>query len=103
MSLMAVKYFSSSFSGFVSSYLKKQIPLFAYKNNQDYGTNLHKRGLNSLCKMIKNNSYLCITKIEVNSFGVADVKDTVGLRRKTSTYLKGIQKWEGEDKYDHFR
>lgn len=31
ISLIAVKYFSSSFSGFVSSYLKKQIPLFAYR------------------------------------------------------------------------
>lgn len=31
MSAMAVKYFSSSFSGFVSSYLKKQIPLLAYR------------------------------------------------------------------------
>lgn len=30
MSLMAVKYFSSSFSGFVSSYRRKQMPLFSF-------------------------------------------------------------------------
>lgn len=47
----------------------------------------------------ENKPYLCITKIEVNSFGMADVKDAVGLWRKTSTYLK--RNSEGEKNKNH--
>lgn len=39
----------------------------------------------------KKLTYLCIAKIKVDSFGMPNVKDTVGLRRKTGTYLKTCQ------------
>ena len=42
-------------------------------------------------------SYLSITKIEVNSFGVSDVKDAVGLGRKTGTDLKEFRKTKTQD------
>lgn len=92
MSLIAVKYFSSSFSGFVSSYLKKQIPLFAYKRGEY--SNIHTYADTRLFFPKLNRGvieekihYLCIAKVEVDSFGMSNVKNAVGLRRKTSTNL----------------
>lgn len=32
-------------------------------------------------------TYLCVAKIEVDGFGMSNVKDTIGLRRKTGAYL----------------
>lgn len=43
--------------------------------------------------------YLCITKIEVDSFGMSNVKDAVGLRRKTSAYLKEFVKGKEKNQY----
>jgi len=36
----------------------------------------------------QSGSYLCVTKIEVDGFGMSNVKDTIGLRRKTGADLK---------------
>lgn len=43
-----------------------------------------------MVKVDKETCYLCITKIEVDSFGMSNVKDAIGLRRETSTNLKEL-------------
>lgn len=47
----------------------------------------------------QKDTYLCITKIKVDSFGVSDVKNTVGLRRETSAYLKEFVNRKEKNKY----
>lgn len=75
----------------MSSYLKKQIPLFAYKKRRGLKKTAADRGhiqADRCGDRGQKNAYLCIAKIEVDSFGMSDVKDTIGLRRKTSSNLK---------------
>lgn len=51
----------------------------------------------------RERSYLCVTKIEVNGFGVSNVKDAIGLWREAGANLKGISQRRGLscDKYCH--
>lgn len=82
---MPVKYFSSSFSGFVSSYLRKQIPLLAYKKRQGQ---LFQDYFNIKISLVNlKYPHLCISKIEINSFSMSNMKNTIGLWREASTYL----------------
>lgn len=53
--------------------------------------------------MERERSYLCVTEIEVYSFGVSNVKDAIGLWREAGANLKRISKRRGLscDKYCH--
>lgn len=71
------------------------IPQVAYPivclQEEIYLFKLHRRALiSSLLDGERRKRYLCIAEVEVDGFGVSNVKDAVGLRRKTSANLKGI-------------